>query len=179
MCTSSQLIYLFLIDFVRFLLEKYPENLRIIQLLRERKGLAQLTKENRQQIADIHLDLIKEYPESSAIKRNHLRFLEGDEFRQRFDEYLRPFFIKGLPSVFIDVRELLDDPAKAKIIEELVVNHSKSLEEKDTFHGSDAEANPCCLLWSYLFLSGLYNWKEEFQKAIDYIDKVCYSSVCY
>lgn len=153
-------------------MDKYPENLRIIQLIRERKGLGQLTKENRQQIADMHLELIKEHPESSAIKRNHLRFLEGEEFRQRFDEYIRPFFIKGLPSVFIDVRELLEDPAKAKIIEEVVVNHNKSLEGKGTFHGSDVEENPCCVLWSYLFLAGLYNWKEEFQKAIDNIDKV-------
>lgn len=153
-------------------MDKYPEGLKYVQLLRERRGLGQETKENRQQIADLLKELINTYPNSGAFKRNQLKFLEGDEFRQSFDEYLRPFFIKGLPSVFSDVRELLNDSKKAKIIEDVVVNHYKSLKEKNTFYGSETEENPCCLLWSHLFLAELYNWKGEYQKAVEHVDQV-------
>jgi len=156
---------------INALIEKYPENLRAIQLLQERRGLTELTKENKQQIAEFQNEIVQKYPTSQAAKRNRLRFLEGEEFRQRFDEYLRPFFIKGLPSVFNDIRELLRDGEKAKIIEDLCVKHSQSLEEKNTFFGSDQEENPCCLLWSYLFLAGYFNWKEDFNRAMEYIEK--------
>lgn len=156
---------------VKFLLDKYPENLKTVQLYRELKGLGNQTAENRQQIADLHTELIQTYGQSLAIKRNQLKFLQGDQFRQKFDEYLRPFFTKALPSFFTDIRELLRDAEKAKIIEELVLNHCKSLEEKNTFHGSETQENPCCLLWSYMFLADYYNWKGDSAKALDYIEK--------
>lgn len=154
------------------MLDKYPENLKTVQLYRELKGLGEQTAENRQQIADLHTELIQTYGQSLAIKRNQLKFLQGDQFRQKFDEYLRPFFTKALPSFFTDIRELLRDAEKAKIIEELVLSHCKSLEEKSTFHGSETKENPCCLLWSYLFLGDYYNWKGDYAKALDYIEKV-------
>lgn len=153
------------------MLDKYPENVKAIQLLQESRGFKEVTPENKKQVVEFHNEVVQKYPNSQAAKRNRLRFLDGEEFRQRFDEYLRPFYIKGLPSVFIDVRELLNDAEKAKIIEDLCVKHSQSLEEKNTFFGSDQQENPCCVLWSYLFLAGYFNWKEDFNRAMQYIEK--------
>ena len=154
------------------MINKYPENANYVNLLREKEGVNNDNKENFEKNVKILDELIKEYPKSQMLRRYRLRFLEGEAFKNAFDEYIRPFFIKALPSVFSDVKELCRDAEKLKIIEDLIVSHKDSLETKNTFAGSDVQEAPTSVLWSYLFLAELYNFKGEYNKALDYVEKV-------
>lgn len=154
------------------MIQKYPENVNYLNLLRENEGINNDNKENLERNAKLLEDLAKEYPNSQAIQRHRLRFLEGEAFKKSFDDYIRPFFIKALPSVFSDVKELVRNPEKAKIIEDVVLAHQSSLESKETFAGSETQESPCCILWAYLFLAEYYNFVGQYDKALDYVEKV-------
>ncbi len=51
----------------------------------------------------------------------------GDEFRRLCDRYLRRALSKGVPPLFVDLRPLYKDEAKAKAIEELCLGYLQGL----------------------------------------------------
>jgi hypothetical protein len=83
-------------------------------------------------------DLLVKIPNSVACKRQILISSEGnDYFKDRFNFYIQPYFKKGVPSIFTEVEEIYKDQSKHVIIENIVLEHMKSLDENDTFAGSD------------------------------------------
>ncbi len=51
----------------------------------------------------------------------------GDAFRAAADAYLRMGLTRGVPSLFVDVRPLLGDGAKAACLQQLVEGYRDSL----------------------------------------------------
>jgi predicted thioredoxin/glutaredoxin len=58
---------------------------------------------------------------------------KGEEFEDYFDKYIKPYFIKGVPSIFTEVEEIYSDPIKIKQIETIIHGHLESLESNNTF----------------------------------------------
>ena len=97
------------------------ENYEHIDLLKQTDNLNDET--DRESIINFLDDLGQEFKDSTAIKRNRLFYVQGEEFRKRFDEFIRPYFIKGLPSIFSEVKQLIDNNEKSNIMEEVIINH--------------------------------------------------------
>jgi tetratricopeptide (TPR) repeat protein len=68
----------------------------------------------------LYAEYAEKNPRGDAAKRMPLDFLEGDEFREAADKYLRHMLRKGVPSTFANVKFLYSDEAKRNTILELV-----------------------------------------------------------
>jgi len=58
------------------------------------------------------MKLSKEFPKSTALHRQILLASKGKTFSKYFDDYIKPYFIKGVPSIFTEVEELYTDSSK-------------------------------------------------------------------
>ena len=89
----------------------------------------------------------------------------GDDFRIAVDKYLRAFLCKGVPSTFVSLKFLYNDPQKRSIIQDLAESYLASLKSDRTFppplettsqqpNGtSDTAEPPTTLLWTLYFLA--------------------------
>lgn len=159
--------------FLRKLISSNNEDSTYYDLLKQINDIDSLSvDEANKKMVQLFDDLSKQYPESSNIKRTKLLYLNGDDFKNGVDQFIRPFFIKGLPAVYSEVKGVLTTPEKKDIFEKLVLEHSRSLEEKSTFAGETKEQSPCCLLWSYMLLAQIYDRKKDYDLALQYVEKV-------
>jgi len=69
------------------------------------------------------------------LHRQILLASKGEKFESYFDEYIRPYFIKGVPSIFTEVEEIYNNKEKSEQIQKIVMDNMKSLEENNTFKG--------------------------------------------
>jgi peptide alpha-N-acetyltransferase len=89
----------------------------------------------------------------------------GDDFRIAVDKYLRAFLCKGVPSTFVSLKFLYNDPQKRSIIQDLAESYLASLKSDRTFppplettsqqpNGtSDTAEPPTTFLWTLYFLA--------------------------
>ncbi|KAI8816496.1 NMDA receptor-regulated protein 1-domain-containing protein, partial [Fimicolochytrium jonesii] len=123
-------------------------------------------------------ELGAKYPKSHVIQRTPLKLVKGDAFRQLLDAYLRPLIRKGVPSLFVSLKDLYVDAEKADIVEQLVLDYEKNLKSHDSFDAaakskSDTEAvkePPTAYLWVVYFLAQHYDWKRDSLKALELIE---------
>ncbi|KAI9851822.1 MAG: hypothetical protein M1838_002680 [Thelocarpon superellum] len=66
----------------------------------------------------------EKYPRADAPRRIPLDFLDGDEFREAADKYLRRMLHKGVPSTFANLKALYADPVKRETIVALVEGYA-------------------------------------------------------
>lgn len=59
--------------------------------------------------------------------------------------------IKGVPPLITDLKESYNDKERVQIIEEMLLNHLKSMQEKETLHGEEEEQDPTVYLWLLYF----------------------------
>jgi len=62
---------------------------------------------------------------------------KGTTFMEYFDQYIKPYFIKGVPAIFTEVEELYVDEEKVTQIEKIVLGHMESLEQTNCFKGDE------------------------------------------
>ncbi|KAH8871004.1 N-alpha-acetyltransferase 16, NatA auxiliary subunit [Schistosoma japonicum] len=116
--------------------------------------------------------IIARYPQSRLSKRLVLNYCSGDEFLQRLDAYLKPYIRKGVPPLFIQLVELFDDPKKLRAFESLLSEYRKNMNVTgylDAHDNNEREA-PTTLVWLNYLSAQYYNFKKEYQEAIDIID---------
>jgi tetratricopeptide (TPR) repeat protein len=121
-------------------------------------------------------ELYAEYAEKNAkldaARRIPLDFLEGNDFREAADHYLRRMLTKGVPSTFNNVKALYGDPSKLKIITELVEGY-KTLQTNghSETNGDKSDQFNTSVLY---FLAQHYNYKlsRDLAKATSYIDQL-------
>ncbi|XP_034241191.1 N-alpha-acetyltransferase 16, NatA auxiliary subunit [Thrips palmi] len=117
----------------------------------------------------------KQFPRAHAPKRLALNYATGDRFRKLVDAYLRKGLHKGVPPLFVDLRSLYKVQSKADTIQDLVLSYVEQLKKSGHFSQADADAGEskepaCALLWTYYFLAQHYDFLENPEKAIFYID---------
>lgn len=163
-------IYLFL---SRQLIALNNENSVYYDLLKEIQEIGSTgTEETNKRMVEFFDQLEKEHPGSSNIKRTRLLYVSDQEFVKRIDKYIRPYFVKGLPAIFSEIKGILSTKEKQTAFEHLLLAHTKSLTEKGTFDGETEEQTPCVLLWCYMVLAQLYDSMKKYDSALEYVEKV-------
>jgi hypothetical protein len=102
---------------------------------------------------------------------NPVQRIAGDEFRELAEPYLFSGLSKGIPSLFVDLKDLYRDQGKRQVIEELVEGYNKSyaLESNASLSSSPSEP-PTTYLWSLYFLSQHYLHLRQHSRALNLLD---------
>ncbi|XP_028239120.1 N-terminal acetyltransferase A complex auxiliary subunit NAA15-like isoform X1 [Glycine soja] len=104
----------------RALLSMNPDNYRYYEGLQKCVGLyledGQYSPDQIDRLDSLYKTLVQQYKWSSAVKRIPLDFLQGGQFREAADSYIRPLLTKGVPSLFSDLSSLYNHPGKVSLV---------------------------------------------------------------
>jgi peptide alpha-N-acetyltransferase len=81
--------------------------------------LQQYSEAERAQLQQLYGELQGKYPSSPACKRIPLDFLTGEAFLAAVQQYVHRYLVKGIPSLFSDLKPLYQDAAKAAALGQL------------------------------------------------------------
>ena len=135
-----------------------PDNHEYHDLLMKTQNLA--TSEEKAKFFD---DLLKDFPFSTSIKLRRLQLVEGETFKAGFAEYIKPYYEKAQPSLFSEIKCLYGNKGKIPLMEQVFI---------ETEQNSVNAQNPCCLLWSFMLLAQHFDYLQDYQKALEYIENV-------
>ncbi|XP_008809145.3 N-terminal acetyltransferase A complex auxiliary subunit NAA15-like isoform X2 [Phoenix dactylifera] len=159
----------------RSLLFMNSDNYRYFIGLQKCLGLysekGQYTSDEIERLDAFYKSLKEQYSWSSAVKRIPLDFLEGDNFREAADCYVRPLLTKGVPSLFSDLSPLYDHPGKACILEELFLQLEDSIRMTGSFPGRTRKEPPSTLVWTLLLVSQHFDRRGQHAIALAKIDE--------
>ncbi|CAG8452976.1 18718_t:CDS:10 [Acaulospora morrowiae] len=164
-------------DAYQELIENNPDCYSYYEGLQLAKGIKthDLTSEQEEKIVTMYKELAQKYPKSNAIKCFPLRHTTGDSFRIAVDDYMRASLRKGVPSLFVNLKKLYEDPKKEIIIEQLVEGYRQCLKKHGTFTQSestdDVKEPPTAYLWTLYLLSQHYDYKRDTVKALELINE--------
>lgn len=145
--------------------------------------LVATTPEEEEEVLNFFDGLIADHPRSDSMQRLLLFFLTGDRFEQRIDKYLRSRIRKGIPSLFRMIRPLYFQEGKSEIIEKLLLQYVKYLEDDEVPYFGPApgeqplppeeieEERPSSLLFAYMVTAEHYDFMGDTPKALEHVDK--------
>ena len=130
---------------------------------------------------DLYGDYAKQNPRGDAARRIPLDFLEGDDFREAADQYLRHMLHKGIPSTFANVKALYPDTAKKDAILQLVEGYAVGKARPLANGSAEKQSNGDKDLFEpsvRYFLAQHYNYhlSRDLNKAMKYIDEAIESA---
>ncbi|KAG6833055.1 hypothetical protein H0H87_012066 [Tephrocybe sp. NHM501043] len=126
------------------------------------------------------LTALKEFsaqlPRATAPRRLALTIATGDDFRELVKPYILSNLIKGVPSLFVDLKSLYTDLSKRDIVENIVENALS--EFSPTLSGSAASSSsssagdvePTTYLWTLYFLAQHYSYLGRPNKALEILE---------
>lgn len=155
----------------RQLIKSNPENKRYFVGLLNLLGITESssTTAGDSKAVEVFKGLQADHPKSSAAKRLSLIHATGDDFKTQATAYAKSALIKGVPSLFSDLKSLYQDPAKQDALEEIV--ETLRLEWAPTSAPSaDGTDPPTSYLWSLYYLAQHYSLMGDTTKALHYID---------
>ena len=100
--------------------------------------------------------------------------VSGDQFRTLLDAYMRKAFRKGIPPLFVDLKPLYSDPAKAKIIGDLTHSYEECLSSSEQAFdksATDGREPATAYLWVLYFLAQHYDHQKDHMRALELINK--------
>jgi peptide alpha-N-acetyltransferase len=116
--------------------------------------------------------LRKVYPKSRMLQRMGLHYSEGKKFRDAAAEFLMSSSRKGVPSLFVSIKAMLQNPEKMEIISDLAFSFQDSLKKYSKFtKESENDESPSTFLWVTFFLAQLKDLQGEHQAALDLINE--------
>jgi len=146
--------------------------------------LTELTVEEEEAVMEFFKGLQSDHPKSDSLERLELYFLSGERFAKRCDPYLRKRIRKGIPSLFRMIRPLYFTPGKAELIEKLLLQYEKHLQEEISWFGPEAgndaadqkatfetEETPSCLLFTYMVAAEHHNFSGHTDTALEFANK--------
>lgn len=150
------------------LIKRNPENTMYYKKLIEAMQI-----EKPEDIVQFYMSFSKIYPRASPPKRLPLNYATGEQFKTLVDKYMRKGLIKGVPPLFVDLRSLYSDPNKVELIENLMLQYAEALKKVGKFDTevSNGPKEPAsALLWVYYYLAQHYDFLNQTEKALSYID---------
>lgn len=123
------------------------------------------TPAESEQTAEALKQLQSLHPKSQAAKRMELAYASGKPFSEALEAYLSRALTKGVPSIFADLKALLTDADKRRVVEETAL----SLLQKYSPSTSSDEP-PSSYLWTLYFLAQYYSHVGKADVALTYID---------
>jgi len=144
--------------------------------------LVPLTVEEENAVMKLFDDLLAEHPRSDSLQRLVMYFLTGERFQKRLDEYLRSRMRKGVPSLFRMMRPLYFQDGKPELVEQLLMQYLKHLEEDLSWFGPPVgetaescgevdEEPPSSYLFACMVAADHYDFMGETNKALEYANK--------
>lgn len=121
----------------------------------------------RTQAVEIFRELKETHPRSTAAKRLALVYAAEEEFKTQAAAYAKAALVKGVPSLFSDLKSLYADNAKQVTIEEVI--ESLRLEWAPKAEDKETEP-PSSYLWSLYYLAQHYSLLGDSSRALAYID---------
>jgi len=119
----------------------------------------------------IYIEYQEKFPRAQAPKRLPLNFLTGAELESRLSTYIKAALRKGVPPLFVDLRPLYSVPEKFQMIEALVTSFLDNQRNVGSFESSGSpKESPTSLLWTYYFLAQHYDYKGDYQAALDLVN---------
>ena len=85
-----------------------------------------LQRTDLEALKKLYAEYAEKNPRCDAARRVPLDFLEGNDFREAADTYLRHMLKKGAPSTFANVKSLYTEVAKRDTIQDLVESYAAS-----------------------------------------------------
>ncbi|KAL5035235.1 hypothetical protein, variant [Batrachochytrium dendrobatidis JEL423] len=156
------------------LINENPDSIAYLEGYRTARGLGGhfTDRASIDRVLRMYRELGEKYPRSHAIQRLPLNFVSGDEFKTMITSYLVPLFRKGVPSLFVSLKDLMADPEKEEIIAEVVEKYYGSLKANCTFSSGDTEKeSPTAFLWVVYFLAQFQDRKRNIMRALEFIDE--------
>ncbi|SPO20253.1 related to n-terminal acetyltransferase 1 [Ustilago trichophora] len=151
----------------RQLIKSNPENKRYFAGLLNLLGITESS--DHAQAVEVFKGLQADHPKSSAAKRLALIHASGEEFKTQATAYVKSALIKGVPSLFSDLKSLYQDPAKLSALEEIA--ETLRLEwAPSTAPSADGTDPPSSYLWSLYYLAQHYSLTGASTLALHYID---------
>lgn len=151
------------------LIRRNPENTSYYKKLIQARRLSK-----PEDIVQFYAEFEKKYPRAMPPRRMPLNYFTGEQFKVSVDKYLRRGLVKGVPPLFIDLRSLYTDQSKVEVIEGLMLQYVDALKKIGKFSEVEANNGPrepaSALLWVYYYLAQHYDYLEQTEKALCYID---------
>ncbi|KAJ5107854.1 N-terminal acetyltransferase A complex subunit n.t1.c1 [Penicillium angulare] len=150
------------------LLERNPENSIYYNGLIQAKGIAE---NDHKALKSLYDEWVEKNPRGDAARRIPLDFLEGEDFKQAVDVYLQRMLKKGVPSLFVNIKSLYEEPAKRDVVQALVEGYVSS--NSAQANGSAESKENDFLASTYYFLAQHYNYlpSRNLPKAMENVEK--------
>ncbi|KAL5758076.1 hypothetical protein ACOSP7_020687 [Xanthoceras sorbifolium] len=159
----------------RVLLSMNPDNYRYYEGLQKCVRIysenGKYSSDEIDQLDALYKSLGQQYTWSSAVKRIPLDFLQDEKFREAAFNYIRPLLTKGVPSLFSDLSPLYDQPGKADILEQLILELEHSIRTTGRYPGREEKEPPSTLMWTLFFLAQHYDRRGQYEVALSKIDE--------
>nr|QBH70105.1 putative N-terminal acetyltransferase [Ustilago esculenta] len=153
----------------RQLIKSNPENKRYFAGLLNLLGITETSSADQSKAVEVFNGLQADHPKSTAAKRLTLIHATGDDFKTQATAYVKSALVKGVPSLFSDLKSLYQDSAKQAALEEIV--ETLRLEWAPVSSPSaDGTDPPTSYLWSLYYLAQHYSLTGDSTKALHYID---------
>ncbi|XP_061338524.1 N-terminal acetyltransferase A complex auxiliary subunit NAA15 [Gastrolobium bilobum] len=157
------------------LLSMNPDNYRYYEGLQKCVGLysenGDFSPDEIDRLDALYKSLGQQFKWSSAVKRIPLDFLQGDRFREAADSYIRPLLTKGVPSLFSDLSSLYNQPGKADILEQLILELENSIRTTGQYPGRVEKEPPSTLLWTLFLLAQHYDRRGQYEISLSKINE--------
>jgi peptide alpha-N-acetyltransferase len=105
------------------------------------------------------------------LKLLELKACPAESFKKKFLHYIRPYYQKGLPSLFSEIKSLYKDAEQVPLMEYVFVHEYQSLKDTTTFTNTEEKESPCCFLWSCMLLASHFDYTGKYKEALEYIDQ--------
>ncbi|KAK9467758.1 NMDA receptor-regulated protein 1-domain-containing protein [Lipomyces arxii] len=153
----------------RKLVHRNPDCKKYLQALEQALGI--LDKPSERKV--LYEELAKKYKRSDVIRAIPLSFLEGDEFEEAIKSYVVGQLVRGTPATFVNVKPLYVNPEKVEVIEKAVLEYyNSSVASNGYTNGTHTGAAPTIKLWTMYFLAQHYSKLQQYDLALEYINKV-------
>ncbi|KAJ8969388.1 hypothetical protein NQ314_001787 [Rhamnusium bicolor] len=156
-------------DYYEQLIQRNPENTIYYKKLIEARQLSKA-----EDILEFYLKYTEQFPRAMPPRRLQINFASGEQFKNLVDKYVRKALSKGVPPLFVDLRSLYSDKSKVEIIENLLLQYVEALKKVGKYSESEVNNGPkepaSALLWVYYYLAQHYDYLNQTENAINYID---------
>ncbi|KAH7926272.1 N-terminal acetyltransferase A, auxiliary subunit [Leucogyrophana mollusca] len=132
--------------------------------------LDSITEENRPQALEILRSFSAQLPKANAPRRLALVVATGDEFMALVKQYLSAALVKGIPSLFSDLKSLYRDPQKQKIIEETAEELRERYAAERRPDSSKKSEEPTTYLWTLYYLAQHHSYLSRHSQALSTLE---------
>ncbi|KAI9738678.1 MAG: hypothetical protein M1834_008183 [Cirrosporium novae-zelandiae] len=155
------------------LLDRNAENRLYYDGLVAARGI---DESDHKKLKELYDEYVQKNPRGDAARRIPLDFLDGDDFREAADVYLKRIIDKRVPSLFANIKALYSNEEKKKIIQDLVEGYLANGKSTETNGEEGKKVNGDSShfeTYTLYFLAQHYNYRlsRDLPRAMELIDK--------